>query len=90
MTSHLSRVSFAALSHLQGVISFRETGKLRRSFFWESQVDARSRRVAEIKAEQALVNANGELIARMENKIQVTLTCVYGEGESTTVPVTVQ
>lgn len=38
--------------------------------------------IAEIEAEQALVNANRELIARMEKKIQATLARVWGE-EST-------
>jgi type I restriction enzyme M protein len=36
--------------------------------------------VAEIEAEQTLVNANRELIARMEQKIQATLARVWGEG----------
>jgi type I restriction enzyme M protein len=35
--------------------------------------------VAEIEAEQALVNANRELIARMEKKIQATLARIWGE-----------
>jgi restriction endonuclease S subunit len=35
--------------------------------------------VAEIEAEQALVNANRELIERMEKKIQATLARVWGE-----------
>jgi hypothetical protein len=35
--------------------------------------------VAEIEAEQALVAANRELIARMEKKIQATLARVWGE-----------
>jgi type I restriction enzyme M protein len=35
--------------------------------------------VAEIEAEQALVNANRELIARLEKKIQATLARVWGE-----------
>jgi len=33
--------------------------------------------VAEIEAEQALVNANSELIERFENKIQATITRVW-------------
>lgn len=37
--------------------------------------------VAEIEAEQALVAANRELIARFEQKIQATLARVWGEGE---------
>ena len=36
--------------------------------------------VAEIEAEQALVNANRELIERMEQKIQATLARVWGES----------
>jgi len=35
--------------------------------------------VAEIEAEQSLVNANRELIARFEKKIQATLARVWGE-----------
>ena len=38
--------------------------------------------VAEIEAEQALVNANRELIARMEKKIQATLARVWGEDNN--------
>ncbi len=37
--------------------------------------------VAEIEAERALVDANRELIARMEKKIQATLARVWGEEE---------
>jgi type I restriction enzyme M protein len=37
--------------------------------------------VAEIEAEQALVNANRELIARMEKKIRTTLARVWAEDE---------
>lgn len=36
--------------------------------------------VTEIEAEQALVNANHELIERMEKKIEATLARVWGEG----------
>jgi type I restriction enzyme M protein len=39
--------------------------------------------VAEVEAEQALVNANRELIARMEKKIQATLARVWGEDGPT-------
>jgi type I restriction enzyme M protein len=39
--------------------------------------------VAEIEAEQALVAANRELIARFEKKIQNTLARVWGEAEET-------
>jgi type I restriction enzyme M protein len=38
--------------------------------------------VAEIEAEQALVNANRELITRMEQKIQKTLDRIWGEPEN--------
>lgn len=38
--------------------------------------------VAEIEAEQALVAANRELIARFERKIQATLARVWGEDEA--------
>lgn len=40
--------------------------------------------VAEIEAEQALVDANRKLIARMEKKIQATLARVWGEETSLT------
>lgn len=43
--------------------------------------------VEEIEAEQALVAANRELIARFEKKIQATLARVWGEGEPTPVEV---
>jgi len=39
--------------------------------------------VAEIEAEQALVAANRELVARFEKKIQATLARVWGEDERT-------
>ncbi|HLA81352.1 MAG TPA: N-6 DNA methylase, partial [Thermoleophilia bacterium] len=39
--------------------------------------------VAQIEAEQALVAANGELIARFEKKIQATLARVWGGDEPT-------
>lgn len=41
--------------------------------------------VAEIDAEQALVNANRELIARMEKKIQAVLARVWGEEQPASV-----
>ena len=46
--------------------------------------------VAEIEAEQALVAANRELIARFEQKIQATLARIWGEGEETAAPVILQ
>lgn len=42
--------------------------------------------VAEIEAEQVLVAANRELIARFEKKIQATLARVWGEEEPATPP----
>ena len=45
---------------------------------------AQQQTVAEIEAEQALVNANRELIARMEKNIQATLARVWGEKEEKT------
>jgi type I restriction enzyme M protein len=38
--------------------------------------------VAEIEAEQSLVNANRELITRMEKKIQATLARVWGDDKA--------
>jgi restriction endonuclease S subunit len=40
--------------------------------------------IAEIEAEQALVTANRDLIARMEKKIQATLARVWGEDAEPT------
>jgi type I restriction enzyme M protein len=37
--------------------------------------------VAEIEAEQALVDANKQLIARFEAKIKTTINRVWGEAE---------
>ena len=45
---------------------------------------AQSRIVAEIEAEQALVNANRELIYRFEKKIQDTLARIWGDAEPDT------
>ncbi len=42
-------------------------------------IDKQQAIVAEIEAEQALVNANRELIVRFEKKIQATLARVWGE-----------
>jgi type I restriction enzyme M protein len=40
--------------------------------------------IAEIEAEQVLVAANRELIARFEKKIQSTLARIWGEDETAT------
>ncbi|MDC8449865.1 MAG: restriction endonuclease subunit S [Nitrospira sp.] len=53
-------------------------------------LDEQEELVAELEAEQALVNANRELIARMEKKIQATLARVWGENERTTEPSVVE
>lgn len=45
-------------------------------------LDVQRRIVAEIEAEQALVNANRELIERMEKKIQAVIARVWGETET--------
>jgi len=42
--------------------------------------------VTEIEAEQALVAANRELIARFERKIQATLARVWGEEQAPAAP----
>lgn len=42
--------------------------------------------VAEIEAEQALVNANRELIERFEKKIQAAIARVWGDAEETVKP----
>ncbi|MFH1716240.1 MAG: N-6 DNA methylase, partial [Planctomycetota bacterium] len=45
-------------------------------------LDVQRRIVAEIEAEQALVEANRDLIARMETKIKAKLAEVWGEGQN--------
>jgi type I restriction enzyme S subunit len=44
-------------------------------------IETQQQLVAEIEAEQVLVAANRDLIARCEKKIQVTITRVWGENE---------
>jgi type I restriction enzyme M protein len=62
--------------------------KINRTQLFETEIplpplDIQKQIVAEIETEQALVNANRELITRMEKKIQATLTRVWGEeGQS--------
>ncbi len=46
--------------------------------------------VTEIEAEQALVAANRELVARFEKKIQATLARVWGEDQKTADPLMLQ
>jgi type I restriction enzyme M protein len=59
----------------------RHFGKLSESTIPIPPISVQRAIVAEIEAEQALVNANRELIARMEKKIQATLARVWGEDE---------
>lgn len=47
----------------------------------DSPLETQRAIVAEIEAEQALVNAYRELIARMEGKIAATLARVWGDAE---------
>jgi type I restriction enzyme M protein len=49
-------------------------------------LDTQQAIVAEIEAEQALVAANRELVARFEKKIQATLARVWGEEETPVAP----
>lgn len=46
--------------------------------------------MTEIEAEQALVAANRELIARFEQKIQTTLARVWGDNEAVSADVAAQ
>ncbi|MHB8771866.1 MAG: restriction endonuclease subunit S domain-containing protein [Syntrophales bacterium] len=60
--------------------------KINRSQLFETAIPlpplaTQSAIVAEIEAEQALVNANRELISRFKKKIQDTLTRVWGEDK---------
>jgi type I restriction enzyme M protein len=60
--------------------------KINRSQLFETEIPlpplaTQQSMVAEIEAEQALVNANRDLIARFEKKIQATLARVWGEDE---------
>jgi len=59
--------------------------KINRSQLFETEVplpplDKQRAIVAEIEAEQALVDANRELITRFEQKIQATLARIWGES----------
>jgi len=58
----------------------RHFGKLTESEIPIPPLDTQRAIVADIEAEQAIVNANRELIARMESKIQATLARVWGAG----------
>jgi len=57
----------------------RHFGKLKESIIAIPPLATQQAIVAEIEAEQALVAANRELIARFEKKIQATLARVWGE-----------
>jgi type I restriction enzyme M protein len=60
----------------------RHFGKLKESTIPLPPLTTQQAVVAEIEAEQALVAANRELIARFEQKIQATLARVWGEEET--------
>ena len=72
-----------SLTHAVGVpkLSLERVKMLR---FPLPPLEAQQQIVAEIAAEQALVNTNRELIARFEKKIQSTITRVWGEDEPDT------
>jgi type I restriction enzyme M protein len=57
----------------------RHFGKLKESSISLPPLATQREIVEEIEAEQALVNANHELIVRMEKKIQAVLTRVWGD-----------
>ena len=61
--------------------------KINRTQLFETEIplpslDIQGQIVAEIEAEQALVAANSELIARFEKKIETTIARIWGEEES--------
>lgn len=62
----------------------RHFGKLKESRIAIPPLATQQAIVAEIEAEQALVAANHELIARFEQKIQATLARIWGEDPSAT------
>lgn len=59
----------------------RHFGKLNESLIAIPPIEVQQQIIDEIEAEQALINANRELIERMEKKIQVTLARIWGEDE---------
>ena len=61
----------------------RHFGKLTESEIPAPPLETQRAIIAEIEAEQALVAASSELIARFEKKIQATLARVWGEDEPT-------
>ena len=60
----------------------RHFGKLKESLIAVPPLSTQRAIVAEIEAEQALVNANRELITRFEQKIQATLARIWGEDKA--------
>lgn len=69
----------------------RHFGKLAESKIPTPPIGVQQRIVAEIEADEALVNANRELIARLEKRIEDTLARVLGDavGKSTPTPAAV-
>ena len=67
------------LSMISGVAITRLTlTKLNSALIPVPPIEAQKAIVAEIEAEQALVNANRELIERFEKKIQTVLNRIWG------------
>jgi restriction endonuclease S subunit len=62
-----------------GTVQFVSKKQLSETRIALPPLDTQQAIVAEIEAEQTLVNANRELITRMEKKIQATLARVWGE-----------
>jgi type I restriction enzyme M protein len=60
----------------------RHFGKLKESDIPLPPLETQREIVAELETERALVEANGELIARMEKKIEATIARVWGAAES--------
>jgi len=74
-------------NYLRQQIAGANINNLSSSIFYRFQIplppfEFQKEIVAEIEAEQALVYANRELIARFEKKIQAVLARVWGEGEA--------
>lgn len=60
----------------------RHFGKLKESTIAVPPIEVQRAIVSEIEAERSLVEANRELVERMEKKIQTTLARVWGEDSS--------
>jgi len=79
-------LSEAFNERIRGYYERASIPKINRSQLFETEIplpslETQQAIVAEIEAEQALVAANRELIARFEKKIQATLARVWGEDQ---------